>query len=49
MGALNKALALAEPYAPKKVVNMLQMAGVKQVMMEVKIAEMQRGLLKKRR
>ena len=47
MGALNKALALAEPYAPKKVVNMLQMAGVKQVMMEVKIAEMQRGLLKK--
>jgi pilus assembly protein CpaC len=47
MGALNKALALAEPYAPQKVINMLEMGGVKQVMMEVKIAEMQRGLLKK--
>ena len=47
MGALNKALALAEPYAPQKIVNMLQMGGVQQVMMEVKIAEMQRGLLKK--
>jgi pilus assembly protein CpaC len=47
MGALNKVLALAEPYAPQKVINMLEMGGVKQVMMEVKIAEMQRGLLKK--
>lgn len=47
MGVLNKVLALAEPYAPQKIVNMLEMGGVKQVMMEVKIAEMQRGLLKK--
>ena len=44
--ALNKALALAEPYAPKKVLNLMQVGGVQQVMMEVKIAEMQRGLLK---
>ncbi len=45
--SLNKALALAEPYAPKKVLNLLQVGGVQQVMMEVKVAEMQRGLLKR--
>jgi len=45
--ALNKALALAEPYAPKKVLNLLHVGGVQQVMMEVKVAEMQRGLLKR--
>ncbi len=44
---LNKALAVAEPYAPEKVVNLMQVGGVQQVMMEVKIAEMQRGLLKR--
>ena len=47
LGSLNKVLALAEPYAPDKVVNLMQVGGVQQVMMEVKIAEMQRGLLKK--
>ncbi len=47
MAALSKALALAEPYAPKKVLNLIQVGGVKQVMMEVKIAEMQRGVLKR--
>ncbi|MDH5585640.1 MAG: type II and III secretion system protein family protein [Nitrospirota bacterium] len=47
MDSLTKALALAEPYAEGKVINLLQMGGVQQVMMEVKIAEMQRGLLKK--
>jgi len=45
--SLNKALALAEPYAPGKVVNLVQVGGVQQVMMEVKIAEMQRGLLRR--
>lgn len=45
--ALNKALALAEPYAPKKVLNLMQVGGVQQVMMEVKVSEMQRGLLKR--
>ncbi len=47
MAALSKALAVAEPYAPGKVVNLIQVGGVQQVMMEVKIAEMQRGLLKR--
>lgn len=47
MGSLNKVLALAEPYAPQKVVNLMQIGGVQQVMMEVKVAEMQRGLLKR--
>jgi len=42
---LNKTLALAEPYAPTKVLNLLQVGGVQQVMMEVKVSEMQRGLL----
>ena len=45
--AMTTALALAEPYAPEKVLNLLQVGGVQQVMMEVKIAEMQRGLLKR--
>ena len=45
--AMNRALVLAEPFAPKKVINLMQVEGVQQVMMEVKIAEMQRGLLKR--
>ena len=47
LGALNKVLTIAEPYAPEKVINLLEVGGVKQVMMEVKVAEMQRGLLKR--
>lgn len=47
MESLTKALALAEPYAPKKIINLVQVGGVQQVMMEVKVAEMQRGLLKR--
>lgn len=47
MESLTRVLALAEPYAPKKIINLVQVGGVQQVMMEVKIAEMQRGLLKK--
>ena len=45
--ALNKALMLAEPYAPEKVLNLMHVGGVQQVMMEVKISEMQRGLLRR--
>ncbi len=45
--SLNKALSVSEPYAPGKVINLLEVGGVQQVMMEVKIAEMQRGLLKR--
>jgi pilus assembly protein CpaC len=44
---LTQVLQLAEPYAPKKVMSLLQVGGVQQVMLEVKIAEMQRGLLKR--
>lgn len=42
---LTQVLQLANSYAPKKVMNLLQVGGVQQVMLEVKIAEMQRGLL----
>ena len=38
---------MAEPYAPGKIINLLEVGGVQQVMMEVKIAEMQRGVLKR--
>ena len=44
---LNQALALAEAYAPKKVVNLLQVSGVQQVMLEVRVAEMDRTLLRR--
>jgi pilus assembly protein CpaC len=47
MESLTKALTLAEPYAPKKIINLVQVGGVQQVMMEVKVAEMQRGLMKR--
>ena len=47
MDSLAKALALAEPYAPEKIINLVQMGGVQQVMMEVTVSEMQRGLLKR--
>ncbi|MEO8325076.1 MAG: type II and III secretion system protein family protein [Nitrospirota bacterium] len=47
MESLAKALTLAEPYAPNKIINLVQVGGVQQVMMEVKVAEMQRGLMKR--
>lgn len=47
MESLAKALTLAEPYAPKRIINLVQVGGVQQVMMEVKVAEMQRGLMKR--
>ena len=43
---LQKALALAESYAPGKVINLLSVGGVHQVMLEVRVAEMNRTLLK---
>src|SRR5262249_7730999 len=36
-----------ESYAPKKVVNMLGVGGVQQVMLEVRVAEMNRELIKR--
>ena len=38
---------MAEPYAPGKVVNLLQVGGVHQVMLEVQVAEMSRGLARR--
>lgn len=44
---LSKALALAEAYAPKKVINLLEVGGVHQVMLDVRVAEMNRQLLRR--
>ena len=50
---LSQVLALAEPYAPmsedkkSKIINLLSVAGVQQVMLEVRVAEMSRTLLRR--
>ena len=44
---LSKALAIAEAYAPERVINLLRVGGVQQVMLEVRIAEMSRDLLRR--
>jgi pilus assembly protein CpaC len=44
---LSKALAVSETFAPKKVVNLTQVAGVHQVMLEVRVAEMSRTLARR--
>lgn len=44
---LNRALSMAEAYAPKKIVNAMQVGGVQQVMLEVRVAEMNRELIKR--
>ena len=50
---LSQVLALAGPYAPmdqqkkSKIINLLEVAGVHQVMLEVRISEMSRGLLRR--
>jgi len=41
-----QAEAVAESYAPKKVLNMLQVGGVQQVMLEVRVSEISRSLLR---
>ena len=41
---LTQALAMAEAYAPKKVINLMQVAGIHQVMLEVRVAEVSRSL-----
>ena len=43
----SRALEFAEPYAPKKVVNLLQVGGAQQVMLEVRVAEMDRNLIRR--
>ena len=44
---LAQVLAVAESQYPKKVVNLLQVGGVHQVMLEVRVAEMSRSLLRR--
>ncbi len=44
---LSQVLAVTEAYAPKKVINLLQVAGVHQVMLEVRVAEMSRSLVRR--
>jgi pilus assembly protein CpaC len=44
---MNRALSMAEAYAPKKIVNAMQVGGVQQVMLEVRVAEMNRELIKR--
>ena len=44
---LSQALAMAETYFPGKVVNLLQVGGIHQVMLEVRVAEISRSLLKR--
>jgi pilus assembly protein CpaC len=44
---LTQILALAEAYAPEKVINLLQVRGVHQVMLEVRVAEMSRDLTRR--
>ena len=44
---LTRALAMAEAYAPKKVINSLRVGGVQQVMLEVRVAEMNRELIRR--
>src|SRR5688572_7748147 len=46
-GNLSRALNMAEAYAPKKIVNAMQVGGVQQVMLEVRVAEMNRELIKR--
>jgi pilus assembly protein CpaC len=42
----SRVLEIAEPYAPKKVVNLLQVGGAQQVMLEVRVAELERDLIR---
>ncbi len=44
---LSQVLTLSESYFPKKVVNLLGVSGVHQVMLEVRVAEMSRSLVKR--
>lgn len=44
---LGKVLAMAEAYAPQKVINLLHVGGVQQVMLEVHVAEMNRTLARR--
>jgi pilus assembly protein CpaC len=42
---LSTVLSIAEPFAPKKVVNLMQVGGLQQVLLEVRVAEISRAAL----
>ncbi|UCH44491.1 MAG: type II and III secretion system protein family protein [Nitrospiraceae bacterium] len=44
---LSQILALAEAYVPEKIINLMQVRGVHQVMLEVRVAEMSRDLTRR--
>ncbi len=44
---MQRALAIAEAYAPEKVVNLMQVGGLQQVMLDVRVAEMNRNLTRR--
>ena len=44
---LSRALTVAEAYAPENVINLLEVGGVQQVMLEVRVAEMGRDLARR--
>lgn len=44
---LTKIVEMAEPYAPGKVINLMNVGGVQQVMLEVHMVEMNRGLTRR--
>jgi pilus assembly protein CpaC len=44
---LSQVLSVAEAYSPGKVINLLQIGGVQQVMLEVRVAEMSRDLIRR--
>ena len=44
---LPQVLGVAEPFFPKKVINLMDVSGTHQVMIEVRVAEMSRGLLRR--
>lgn len=46
-GRLSQILAIAEAYAPKRVINLLSLTGAQQVMLEVRVAEIDRSLLRR--
>jgi pilus assembly protein CpaC len=44
---LSQVLAISESFYPKKVINLLEVSGVHQVMLEVRVAEMSRSLIRR--
>lgn len=46
-GRLSQILTIAEAYAPKHIINLLSLKGAQQVMLEVRVAEIDRSLLRR--